>query len=564
MRIAAGSQPGQSSAITGGSFVSKTARTLAAAGFIFASALPALAQQAAQQEPSKEHVKALIAQAMQQTGQPPAPAPVALPDPQAGPTVNLTEDEAVARATDRNLTLISERITPQTWDYTMAATRANYQMNLTSAVSNNSQVRLTTDIFSGGDRITTDSQSWSAGLAQNLWWGGGNYTVNWTNNRSSTDSESTTFNPSFNSGLQARFTQPLLRNFRIDNTRAQILTNELSQDIAELNLSASEVSVLAQVRNAYWELVYARQAVDAAQQSLELATKLVGDNRMRVEIGTMAPIDVVQAQAEEANRRQQLVTAQATLRNNELALKRLIVSGTDDELWRAMIVPVDRPVVTAQPLDLEGAVRTALSQRTDLAITKKNLESTDITLRSLHNQTLPDLNLIGQYNLTGQGGTFIDRDRLTGDIRQTFPGGYSDALRAITGFDAPQWNLQLQFAYPIGTSAQEANVARQRLLRQQTESALKETELAIATEVTAAALAVRNSLEAMQAATVSRELSEQQLQAVQSKFDVGMSTNFEVVQAQRDLNDARNSELRQQLNYQRALVDFQRVQISPR
>jgi outer membrane protein TolC len=177
---------------------------------------------------------------------------------------------------------------------------------------------------------------------------------------------------------------------------------------------------------------------------------------------------------------------------------------------------------------------------------------------------LPDLNLIGQYNLTGQGGTFIDRDRLTGDVRETFPGGYSDALRAITGFDAPQWNLQLQFAYPIGTSAQEANVARQRLLRQQTESALKETELAIATEVTAAALAVRNSLEAMQAATVSRELSEQQLQAVQSKFDVGMSTNFEVVQAQRDLNDARNSELRQQLNYQRALVDFQRVQISPR
>ncbi|HJR60223.1 MAG TPA: TolC family protein [Vicinamibacterales bacterium] len=544
--------------------MSKTARTLAAAGFIVISALPALAQQKPQ-EPSTEHVRSLIAQAMQQTGQqPPVAAPVAPPVLQAGPAVNLTEQEAVARATERNLTLISERITPQTWDFTMAATRANYQMNLTSTVSNNSQVRLTTDIFSGGNRITTDSQSWSAGLAQNVWWGGGNYTVNWTNSRSSTDSESTTFNPSFNSGLQARFTQPLLRNFKIDNTRATILTNEISQNIAELNLSASEVSVLAQTRNAYWELVYARQAVEAAEQSLELATKLVGDNRMRVEIGTMAPIDVVQAQAEEANRRQQLVTAQATLRNNELALKRLIVSGTDDELWRATIVPVDRPTVTAQPLDLESAVRNALSQRTDLAITKMNLEAADITLRSLHNQTLPNLDLIGQYNLTGQGGTFIDRDRLTGEINQTFPGGYADALRAITGFDAPQWNIQVQFAYPIGTSAQEANVARQRLLRRQTESSLKTTELQIATEVTAAALAVRNSLEAMQAATVSRALSEQRLQAVQSKFDVGMSTNFEVVQAQRDLNDARNSELRQQLNYQRALVDFQRVQISPR
>jgi len=175
---------------------------------------------------------------------------------------------------------------------------------------------------------------------------------------------------------------------------------------------------------------------------------------------------------------------------------------------------------------------------------------------------LPDLQLIGIYNLSGQGGTQIDRDRLTGDIRQTFPGGYGDALRAISGWDAPQWNLQLQFAYPIGTSANEANLARQRLLRRQTEASLKATELQVATEVTSAALAVRNSLEAMQASTVSRELSEQRLEAVQSKFDVGMSTNFEVVQAQRDLNDARNSELRAQLNYQRALVDFQRVQIT--
>lgn len=542
--------------------MSKTVRRLAAAGFIFfAAASPALAQQKPQ-EPSKEHVKQLITEAMKQNGQEPVAAPVASPMAQAGPTVNLTEQEAVARATDKNLTLISERITPQTWDYTMAATRANYQMNMTSSFSNQSQVRVTTDVFSGGDRITTDSQNWSAGLSKNMWWGGGNYAVNWTNSRQASDSESSTFNPSFNSGLQARFTQPLLRNFKIDATRAQILTNELNQEIAEINLTAQEVSILAQVRNAYWELVYARQAVEAAERSLELATKLVGDNRARVEIGTMAPIDVVQAQAEEASRRQQLVSAQGTLRNNELALKRLIVSGTDDELWRSTIVPVDRPTVSAQPIDLEAAVSNALSRRTDLTVTRKNLEMTDISLRAQHNQTLPDLQLVGTYNLAGQGGTQIDRDRLTGDVLETFPGGYWDALRALRGWDAPTWNVQLQFAYPIGTSAQEANLARQRLLRQQTESTVKATELQIATEVTAAALAVRNSLEAMQAATASRELSEQRLAAAQSKYDVGMATNFEVVQAQRDLNDARNSELRQQLNYQRALVDFQRVQIT--
>jgi outer membrane protein TolC len=398
-----------------------------------------------------------------------------------------------------------------------------------------------------------------------MWRGGGQYNIQWTNNRNSTSDTNSTCNPCFNSGFQASFTQPLLRNRAIDANRASIRTNEISQQIAELNLSASEVSILAQVRNAYWELSYAREAVAAAQGSLDLATKLVTDNRSRVEIGTMAPIDVVQARAEEANRRQQLVTAQATLRNNELALKRLIVSGTDDELWRATIVPSDRPTITAQPLDLEAAVRTALSQRTDLTITKKNLQSTDIQLQNLENQTKPGLDLVGSLDLAGRAGVSVARrDPITQELVTPPPGGYFDTLQSLGAFDAPTWNVRLNFTYPLGTSAAKANFARQRLLRQQTESSVKATELLIATEVTSAALAVRNSLEAMQASTVSRELSEQRLDAVQSKFEVGMATNYEVVQAQRDLNDARNSELRQQLNYQRALVDFQRVQITPR
>lgn len=541
--------------------MSKTARTLAAAGLVLASAFPAGAQQKPQ-DPSKEHIQALIAHALQQTGQTPPVAPVA----QAGPTVNLTEEEAVARARDKNLTLISERITPQTFDFSIAATRAAYAFNLTSSTSLINNTQLSTNLTQGGSQIKSEQQNWSGGIAKRMWWGGGQYTVNWTNGRDTTSSTNTTCSPCFSSGLNGSFTQPLWRNFKIDNTRAQIRTNELSQEIAEINLSGQEISVLAQVRNAYWELVYARQAVEAAQGSLDLASKLVQDNRARVEIGTMAPIDVVQAQAEEANRRQQLVTAQATLRNNELALKRLIVSGTDDELWRASIVPTDRPTVAAQPVDLEAAVANALSRRTDLAVTKKNLESTDIALATIENETKPQLDFVGSLNLNGRAGQGQPRpDPFNPGVLLPAPtGSYVDAIRQVGTFEAPRWQLQLNFSYPLGQSAAKANLSRQKLLRSQTEASLKAAELQIATEVTAAALAVRNSLEAMQAATASRELSEQRLKATQSKFEVGMSTNFEVVQAQRDLNDARNSELRQQLNYQRALVDFQRVQVTAR
>jgi outer membrane protein TolC len=234
----------------------------------------------------------------------------------------------------------------------------------------------------------------------------------------------------------------------------------------------------------------------------------------------------------------------------------LIVSGTDDPLWTATLNAVDRPGTSTEPVDLEAAVRNALANRTDLLNSRKNIESANITLRSLSNQTLPGLNLITTYRLEGRGGRPLDPD---------IPiSGWWNALGGIGNWDAPTWTVQLNFSYPLGTSAAEANKARQQLVIQQNLTVIKGTELQIATEVTAAALAVRSSLEAVQAATAARELSVKRAEAAQSKLDVGMATNFEVVQAQRDLADARNRELREHLNYRRALVDFQRVQISPR
>jgi outer membrane protein len=528
--------------------VSKTASFPIAAALAVALAAPADAQ-----DPSPDHVKALIQQAMTQTQGAPVPGA-------QGPVVNLTVDEAVARALDRNLALASQRLTPRTFDYSIAATRAAYRPILTSTLSNNSTTQLPTTTVEGGVVVNTDTQRWNSGVNQQVPWGGGSYLLNFNNNRAFSDRNNSTFNPAFGSNLQAQYTQPLLRNFKIDNTRTQLLSQQIQQDIAEIDLQATIASTVAQVRNAYWELAYSYQAVEAAQRSLDLATKLVQDNRSRVEIGTMAPIDVVQAQAEEASRRQQLVAAQATLRNNELGLKRLIVGGTDDELWSATINPVDRPSPQPEAIDLEGAVRNALQNRTDLITNRKNIESANVTIRSLRNSILPQLNLVTTYQLDGRGGTSIPRDPSIPIVQ----GGYADALRNISRFDAPTWNVQLNFSYPIGQSADEANLARQQLLLQQSQAQIKATELQIATDVTSAAVAVRNALEGLQAAQASRELSDKRLEAAQSKFEVGMATNFEVVQAQRDLNDARNTELRQLLNYRRALVDFERVQISPR
>jgi outer membrane protein len=541
-----------------------TTRMLAVAGFVLAAAFPAVAQ-----DTSIEHVRALIAQAQaQSTGAqaPVAPVEAVPPFRTPGPRVDITIEDAVARGTDKNIDIAVARITPRLTDFTLAGLDATYRLNLTSAASNNRTTDLPRVTTQGISSPTTSvRESWSSGIAQNLWKGGGNYAVNWTNSRFNSPSSVNIRNPQFQSGLTANLTQPLWRGFKIDSTRAALKTNRLSQQNDEITLSATTVTTQANVRNAYWDLVYAIQAVEAAQNSFDLANRLIQDNQSRVEIGTLAPIDVVSAQAEAASRRNTLVLAQATVRTSELALKRLIVSGTEDPLWTSSLNPVDRPSTTPEPIDLEAAVARALSQRTDLQQSKNNLQISDINLKNQIDATKPQLNLVANYGLNGLGGPFLQRtgevDPLTGGpVSQIIPSGYFDALRNITGFDAPTWTAGVSFAYPLGRSAQEATVARSKLSLQQTEVNLKALELQIATDVTNAALTVQSSLESVQTAAAARELAQKRLEAAQSKADVGMATNYEVVQAQRDFADARNNELRAVLNYRKALVNLDMVQ----
>jgi outer membrane protein TolC len=305
------------------------------------------------------------------------------------------------------------------------------------------------------------------------------------------------------------------------------------------------------------------QAVDVAQASLDLASKLVQDNQTRVEVGTMAPIDVVQAQSEQATRRQGLVAAQTAKRTAELALKRLIVSGTEDPNWNADLNPTDRPDFRPEPIDIEGAVRRALSERTDLDIAKKNLMSNDVTLKFLRDQMKPQADLQAQYGFSGIGGPNLVRSNtgvLGSQVTTVNPGGIGDAFGSLFRNQYPRWTVQLNVTYPLGLSSQEASVARARVQMNQVQAQVKQIELQIATDVTNAAVNAQSAAESVQAAQAARELAEKKLEAEQSKFEVGMSTNYFVVQAQRDVSDARNSELSAIRNYRKSLVELERLQ----
>jgi outer membrane protein len=533
----------------------------------------ATASTAAAQKITDQRIADLIREAALRAGVEPAIASAA-PSAQtvagqgARPNVRLTLDDAIKLALDRNLDIAVQRLNPQTFDYSLASLRAIYKPALTSTVGTNANLAPPQNTLQGVPKgelgITTTQATYNGGIGQSVKWGGGALALTLNNQRATSNSTTSTLNPAFNTTYQAQYTQPLLRNFAIDSNRQQLVVTKLNQDISEIQLQSTIINTLSNVRNAYWDYVFAVQSVEVAQRSVGLAEQLVKDNQTRVEVGTMAPIDVIQAQSQAATQRQNLAIAQGTLRTNELVLKRLIVSGTQDPNWSAAIDPVDRPDFTPAAIDVPGAVRRALDARTDLAQVKKNLEVNNVTLKYLHNQTLPQADLIARYGFQGRGGTQINRTGtgLAGDLGTTtiIPGGFSDALSTMFNNNFPTWNVQVNVTYPLGTSTQEASYARAQLQSNQVEAQLRQIELQIATDVTNAATQVQNNVERVQAAQSAREFAQKQYEAEQSKFEVGMSTNYFVVQSQRDLATAQNNELQAILAYRRSVVELERLQ----
>jgi outer membrane protein len=523
------------------------------------AAAPAAAQSRLQLPPG------LFAAGQTVAGQAPAPLPVQ-GSGTTGPRVTLTLEDAVKRALESNLDIAVQRIGQQVFDVNIASIRSVYSPVLSSLISNQSSKNASTSTISGGQTgatITNSTFVFNGGLVQDVPWGGGNFSAALDNRRSQTSNLTATINPQYTPTWAAQYNQPLLRDFRIDATRQQILVTRINQDISDIQLRQTTMNTVANVRNAYWDYVFAVQSVDVARQSLALADELLRNNQMKVEIGTMAPIDVVQAQSQAALQRQVLVSAEGTRRTAEIALKRLIVNGTADPLWSSTIEPVDRPDFRPEPIDLAAATQRALSTRTDVLQARQTLAANDITLKLLDNQKLPQVDLQTRYATTGIGGTRlitegsgVDRGRIIG----TQPGGYLDALDTLFRNTLPTWSVALNISYNLGTSAADASIARARIQQNQIEVQLRQLDLQVTSDIANAAIQVENSAERVQSAQAARELAQQQLDAENSKFGVGMSTNYNVVLAQRDLANAQNNELQAVLTYRKAVVDFERMQ----
>jgi outer membrane protein len=487
------------------------------------------------------------------------------------PVRRLTADEAVKLAIENNLGIQISRLDPQIEDLNVAAARGAWAPSVSTVFQNNSFQQPSSNLFSGSDEANFQQDTFSSnfGITQTLPWGG-LYDVGWDSSRQENNRFGNQWRPQLNSTLSLDYRQPLLRNWGIDNVRQQIQVSTKNREIADVGLRQTLASTTRTVRNAYWNLAFAVASLAVQQQSLELAQESLRNTRSRVEIGTIPPIDIVEAESEVAAREEAVIVAQANIATNEDTLRALVFDPASPDFWSMRIEPTELPPFQPTAVDVDGAVRNALDRRTDLQQTKRSMEATEINIRFFRNQTLPDVQANLNYGLAALGGTRLPS---TGGIpgfptEPTEPTGplqksYASVLRDLLGLNSPSWTASLNISYPIGTSQSEANLARSRLQYSQAQTRLKNQQLQVTTQVRQQARNVQTNQQRVQSTRASRELQERRLDAEQRKFQAGTSTSFLVFQAQRDLSQARNNELRAILDYNQSVVDFETVQEVP-
>ena len=479
-------------------------------------------------------------------------APAAPPRPR----LSLSLDEAVKRALENNADIAVERLDPESAEASVREAQGAYDPFVSSTLSRSSRASTSSNVFAQG---TTKTTVYNFGASQ-LLPTGGLLDLDFGNSRGFTDNPFTSFNPSYNSSLTATLTQPLLRNFRIDNARQALRVAKKNREISDAQFRQIVLTTSAVVRQRYYDLLYAIDNLEAQRKNRDLAMKFLDENRIKVRVGTLAPLDVVVAESEVAGREEQVIVAEVAVANAEDAVKQSIFPSNDPETWALEIVPTDRPSAEPSRVDMEGALARALENRTDVVAARKALESAEISAEYGRNQMLPTADLVASYGTSGIGGTRLRREDPLGPVVERIEGGYGDALSQVTGRDFPNWSVAVNLSYPVRNRTAAGRSARLRVARDQAAAHLRRLELQVAAEVRSVARAVEANFKRVESTRAARILQERRLDAENKRFAAGMSTNFLVTQAQRDLALMEVAELRAIADYRKSLVSFELVQ----
>ncbi|HLE63245.1 MAG TPA: TolC family protein [Pyrinomonadaceae bacterium] len=416
---------------------------------------------------------------------------------------------------------------------------------------------------------------------------GGNYRLDFSSIRQTTNNQFTGFSPQFPTALTFNYTQPMLRGLSIDNSRRQI-------EIARKNLSLSDaqfrqraIEIITSVQRAYWDLVFALRNLQIQRDAVTDARAQLEHNRRLVSEGQLAPIDIVAAEAQVAGVEQNLFGALEEVSRTENSLKNLIASDRQAPIWTSSVIPTDPVDLDAPVVALPEALRTALENRPELQQSNIARDINEIDRRYFADQTKPEVNLIGSYGVLGLAGSINsnainpfasttqlrDRVNILSQIAglpllptpppQTFPsdliGGYNQSLQNLFGNQFNNFRVGVQISLPLRNRTAEAALGRSLVEEERINTLRQQLEQSIQVEVRNSLQAVRSAEARLRAAAAARNANEQQYQSEQRKLDAGESTVFLVLERQTALTTARGNELRAQTDLNKAIAELQRA-----
>jgi outer membrane protein TolC len=458
-----------------------------------------------------------------------------------GNKIDLSLQDCISLALESNLNIRIQRINPHIQEafVTVAKGRFDPVASLESRF-NNTEDPSSTPSLAGANVRTSDSESIDLGFLDSVATGG-SYRLSLNTNRSKSNSQLQKPNPAYRSGLSLSLNQPLLNGFGIGINRAFIRISRNNQDISLLNLKSQLIRTLSEVHNSYWNLVFALENLKVQELALKQAQDLFAINQRLKEVGKASISDVLQAKAAVASREADVIAANDAVKDAEDALKRVTNMIEDENLWDAEIVPLDTPSVEFLDVDLQESIIIALESRPEYAQGKLDLENSDISIKVARNGRLPILDLEGSFNLNGLGEEA------------------NEPFSQVGSADYKSWSLGLAFRIPLGRREERAELKKSQFEKEQKLLSLKDIEQGIITEVRGVVRQLETDSKRIEATKVAEELAKQVLSTEEKKYQLGLSTSYELLQFQANLATAANNHLRAVIDYRKSIADLYQV-----
>jgi outer membrane protein TolC len=468
-------------------------------------------------------------------------------------------NEAISLALKNNLDLQVEIQTAEYNRNSLKINKAIFIPTLSLTTQSSSTKTPSTDFLSGAEVSEVERESLNMVLSQRVPLGG-TFDIQLFAFKQDSNSIWNDVNPYLATELRFTLNQPLLKGFGSLATKRDIIIAANSLKMSHLDLKAQVSDLIYNVESAYWNLVYAHKNLETVKKSLQRAKDLLRQNEIRVEVGTAARIDILEAKAEVASNESQMIQAEQGIQTAEENLKKILNMSKMDQT----LVPSDTPKVTEMTTDLNGFLMEALKNRPDIQRAKLDLKNYNVRVKYARNQMLPDLQLQASYYTSGRGGDRLiraasDNPFERGEIIEIIAKTIWETLEDNISNKYKNYSISLNLQIPLSFSREKALLAQAKIDLKRSLLNLKNVENTIYSEVKEVIKEKETNLKLVNSTRVALELEEQKLKAEEKKLSVGLSTNFIVLEYQRQYAAAESDALQSLINYNMTISKINRI-----